>query len=94
MKLISTLLILLLLVSITGFASASYYLVPSYNTGKSTGLTMKIGNWTGIAFTSMAAKKKSNGFDRARCGTYYWDVQDRRHCWSEWKEKGVHIKGW
>ncbi|HIH21950.1 MAG TPA: hypothetical protein HA222_04820 [Candidatus Diapherotrites archaeon] len=38
--------------------------------------------------------KKSQTFDSARCGTYYWKVQDRKRCWEEWEEKGVYIKGW
>jgi len=87
MKIIPLLFILIMLVSISGFASASWL----SHEWKELKKNVKL-DWHFVY--EYDHQKQNKTFDSARCGTYYWNVQDRKHCYGEWKEKGVYIRGW
>jgi len=91
MRLIPLLFALIVLIAFSGFASASWLSSAWHEVKHEVKENTKV-DWH---FTyKHVSQPKHQTFDSARCGTYYWNVQDRKYCMGEWKEKGIIIKGW
>ncbi|MDO8647454.1 MAG: hypothetical protein Q7R70_03490 [Candidatus Diapherotrites archaeon] len=92
MRLIPLLFALIVLIGLSGFASASWLSQLGHNIKDEVSSKNLKTDWH---FTyKHVSQPKHRTFDSARCGTYYWNVQDRKYCMGEWKEKGIIIKGW